>query len=94
MGPLRFRTQITLLERGSGYLAALDTAKIVMLGKSNWKKDDGPAEIRTQDLTVISRALHRAKLRARLYFSLLNECYSSDTPNTHTGTLIFRSEAF
>lgn len=30
---------------------------------------DGPIEIRTQDLTVISRALHLAKLRALIRFT-------------------------
>jgi hypothetical protein len=30
------------------------------------KKCGGPAAIRTQDLTVISRALHQAKLRAQM----------------------------
>ena len=30
------------------------------------RKYGGPAAIRTQDLTVISRALHQAKLRAHL----------------------------
>ena len=29
-------------------------------------KFGGPAAIRTQDLTVISRALHQAKLRAQI----------------------------
>ena len=34
------------------------------------RKYGGPAAIRTQDLTVISRALHQAKLRAQMLFFL------------------------
>ncbi|WP_370575693.1 hypothetical protein [Methanomethylovorans sp.] len=41
-------TQITLLERGSRYFAALNTAKRIMQRKNNWK-DSGPDEIRTHD---------------------------------------------
>ena len=56
---------------------------------NEWVKS-GPAAIRTQDLTVISRALHRAKLRAHRVQAWY--IASRDTPNTHTGTLTFRFE--
>ena len=50
------------------------------------KYDGGPAEIRTQDLTVISRALHLAKLRAQYNYLAWLWYSSRDTPNTHTDT--------
>ena len=52
--------------------------KIYLTKEKNYRfkyrvnKKYGPAAIRTQDLTVISRALHQAKLRAQMsgYFEL------------------------
>lgn len=53
---------------------------------------DGPIEIRTQDLTVISRALHLAKLRALIRFTnYVSEYFNVSLAKGNTNPTISKS---